>query len=133
MRLLKLKNGGEVVNTNSKKEEYRRNLQEYKEKMHRGDEFLKREKILIYVEVEGCPFCGNGNKLESYSFTEEISLAELPQHLKWCHEPFWKHPKITLEKKEDPDFEEFEDSIPYEEKQWGIYKSLVILRGNKNS
>ena len=133
MRLLKLKNGGEVVNTNSKKEEYRRNLQEYKGKMDRGEEFLKREKILIFAEVEGCPFLGNGNKLESYSFTKEISLEELPQYLQFCKEPFWKHPKITQEKLKDPDFEEFEDSIPYEEQEWGIYKSLVILRGNKNS
>ena len=75
MRLLKLKNGGEVVEI--KNEEYRKNLEEYRGKMHRGDEFLKREKILIYVEVEGCPFLGNGNKLESYSFTKEISLEEL--------------------------------------------------------
>ena len=108
----------------AKKKHYWERVEEYKEKMARGDKFLKEEKYLIKVEVEGCPFCGNDSLVEPHNFTKVVTLEELPQILKYCSEPFWQHPDVNWANHTD---EEFCDNIPFEEKKWGIHKSVQIL------
>ena len=86
--------------------------------------FLKEEQYLIKVEVEGCPFCGNDSLVEPEVFTKKVTLEELPQYFKYLSEPFWQHQDVNWRTYTD---EEFCDNIPYEEKKWGIYKSVQII------
>ena len=108
----------------AKKSHYWKRVDEYKEKMARGERFLKEEEYLIKVEVEGCPFCGNDSLVEPHNFTKKVSLGELPEYFKYLSEPFWQHQDVTWRTYQD---EAFCDNIPYEEKKWGIYKSVQIL------
>ena len=108
----------------AKKSHYLKRVDEYKQKMDRGEKFLKEEEYLIKVEVEGCPFCGNDSLVEPHNFTTKVSLGELPEYLKYLSEPFWQHQDVTWRNSQD---EAFCDNIPYEEKKWGIYKSVQIV------
>ena len=108
----------------AKKRHYFARLEEYKQKMARGKKFLKEEQYLIKVEVEGCPFCGNDSLVEPEVFTKKVALEELPQYFKYLSEPFWQHQDVNWRTYTD---EEFCDNIPYEEKKWGIYKSVQII------
>tara|TARA_Y100001978_G_scaffold152734_1_gene137979 strand:+ start:91 stop:483 length:393 start_codon:yes stop_codon:yes gene_type:complete len=114
---------------NAKKTHYFKKVDEYKQKMGRGKQFLKDERYLIMIEEEGCPFCGNDSVVQPKVVTTTVTLEELPQTLKYCSEPFWEHPSVNWQNHTD---EEFCDNVPFEEKKWGIYKSVEILEKVQN-
>ena len=109
---------------NAKKAHFNKKLDEYQKKMDRGEQFLKDERYRIKIDVEGCPFCGNDSLVEPQTQIRIVTLEELPQILKFCTEPFWQHPNVNWQNHTD---EKFCDNVPYEEKKWGIYKSVQIL------
>tara|TARA_B100001057_G_C22183434_1_gene694078 strand:- start:35 stop:442 length:408 start_codon:yes stop_codon:yes gene_type:complete len=110
---------------NAKKKNFFKKVDEYKQKMERGKQFLKDERYLIKIKVEGCPFCGHDSMIEPKEIITTVTLEDLPQTLKYCSEPFWEHPSVNWQNHTD---EEFCDNVPFEEKKWGIYKSVQILK-----
>jgi len=109
---------------NIKKEHFSYKLDEYSQKIKRGDQFLKNERYLIKIEVEGCPFLGHDSVVEPKEIMTTATLEELPQYLRFINEPYWEHPSLNWVNQRD---EEFCDNVPFEEKKWGIYKSVRIL------
>tara|TARA_Y100000813_G_C24117270_1_gene330848 strand:- start:356 stop:790 length:435 start_codon:yes stop_codon:yes gene_type:complete len=51
------------------------------------------------------------------------SLDEIPDYINKMKQPFWEHPSLTEETENN---EKFLETIPFEEKKWGILRDIVI-------
>ena len=92
----------------------------FQSQMRRGDKFQNEQLYRLHVEEEGSALFGFNHPdrvIPSKQFTKIVSLAEIPDYIKFLSQPFWVWDKIQYPNEMD---------VPYEEKKWGIYKSVEI-------
>ena len=104
----------------TKQEVYEDLLTRNKELFERGKMFLKNQRYLVKVETEGFQWSPESLMVEESVDIRSMNLDELIQTLGFLHKPFWTHP-VGLTEQEVKEF-------PYEDKKWGIHKSVVILQ-----
>ena len=90
-----------------------------KEQTDRGRKFLEETKYLVEIETEGSPLNGEDKMVENDVEKKIMTLGEIVRVTKFLEKPFWSH---------SPDLSEKEiKEFPFEEKRWGIYKSIQIV------
>ena len=107
----------------TKKNEMDEILERMGEQHTRGRRFMEEEKYLVRVETEGSSAFGKDQMQEDDIELKVMSLDEIVHALKFLEKPFWSHP-VGLTKKQVKEF-------PYEEKRWGVHKSVHILQPYK--
>lgn len=107
----------------TKKNEMDEILERMGEQHTRGRRFMEEEKYLVRVVTEGSCAFGMDKRMEDDIEIREMSLDEIVHALKFLEKPFWSHP-VGLTKKQVKEF-------PYEEKRWGVHKSVHILQPYK--
>ena len=107
----------------TKKNEMDEILERMGEQHTRGRRFMEEEKYLVRVETEGSCAFGKDKMQEEDIELKVMSLDEIVHALKFLEKPFWSHP-VGLTKKQVKEF-------PYEEKRWGVHKSVHILQPYK--
>ena len=98
-------------------------LKGMKKQKNRGRMFMEEEKYLVRIETEGSCAFGKDKMMEDDIELKVMSLDEIVHALKFLEQPFWTHP-VGLTKKQIKKF-------PYEEKRWGVHKSIHILQPYK--
>ena len=98
-------------------------LKRNEEKFERGRQFLKDQKYLVEVQTEGFQWGTDNLMVEESVYIKSMNLDELIQNLGFLHKPY-KSPPLGLTEQEA-------EEVPFEEYEWGIHKSVVILQPTK--
>ena len=98
-------------------------LKRNKFQFERGKMFLKNQRYLVRVETEGFQWGTDNLMVEESVYIKSMNLDELIQNLGFLHKPY-KSPPLGLTEQEA-------EEVPFEEYEWGIHKSVVILQPTK--
>ena len=104
---------------NNKTNLLEKRIKKLQEQSERGRRFLDETKYFVEIEIEGSPLNGEDKMVENYVEGKIMTLGEIVQVTKFLEKPFWSH-SSNLSEKEIKEF-------PFEEKRWGIYKSIQIV------
>ena len=104
---------------NNKTNLLEKRIEKLQEQSERGRRFLEKTKYFVEIEIEGSPLNGEDKMVKNHVKKKVMTLGEIVEDSKFLEKPFWSHPSDLSEK----EIKEF----PFEEKRWGIYKSIQIV------